>query len=102
MIERDDDKTGFIGCTVEMPFAFGEGTTIAACFKDTLQATALSIATMLEDNLQPPSPSRSGKREQQLNIRVGADEKLRLEAAADREGYRSVSDFVRAVALRAT
>jgi predicted RNase H-like HicB family nuclease len=102
VIETNDAGTGYVGYTIEMPFTFGEGSTSAACFRDTLQAAALGIATLLESNQRPPSPTREGKREQQLNVRLSSDEKLRLEAAAERDGFRSVSDFVRSAALKAS
>jgi predicted RNase H-like HicB family nuclease len=94
-----DDGAGFIGCAVEMPLVFGEGKTIAACAEDTLEALALAVATMLEKGQRPPSPAREGKREHQVNIRLTADEKLSLEAATTRGGFRSISDFIRAAAL---
>ena len=53
----------------------------------------------LEDDERPPSPAASGKRETQVNIRLSADEKLRLEEAARKAGFRSLSDFMRSTAL---
>jgi len=83
-----------------MPYAMSDGPTIAACAANTLEATAASIATLLEDGRRPPAPSRDAVRTQQVNIRLSNDEKLQLEAAAKREGFRSVSDYVRSAALR--
>lgn len=96
-----DPEVGFLGRTVEMPFAMSEGTTLEACAANTFEATACGIAAMLENGESPPSPASEGKRDQQVNIRLTADEKSRLEHAARREGYRSVSDLIRAAALRA-
>jgi uncharacterized protein (DUF1778 family) len=45
-----------------------------------------------------PSDAK-GRRDQQVNLRLTAEERLRLDAAASREGYRSLSDYVRAAAL---
>lgn len=101
MIERDAEGDGYLGCTVEMPSVMGGAKSIEACVRDVLEATAASIATMLERGESPPSPAREGKRDQQVNIRLTADEKLALEGAARREGYRSVSDLIRAAAIRA-
>ncbi len=84
-----------------MPLAFGEGKTIELCASDIMEATALSIAVMLENGERPPSPSREAARMQQVNIRISADEKMQLEAIAKRDGYRSLSDLIRASALRA-
>lgn len=98
VIEADDD-VGYVGCTVELPLVMGGGSTVQACARDVLEATTLSIATTLERGEKPPSPAKEGKRDQQINIRLSAEEKLRLEGLAAREGFRSLSDFVRASAL---
>jgi predicted RNase H-like HicB family nuclease len=99
VIERAEHG-GFFGSTIEMPLAFGEGKTIEACARDILEATALSIAVTLENGERPPAPSREAARTQQVNIRISGEEKLQLEAIAKRDGYRSLSDLVRAAALR--
>lgn len=99
IIERDQEGDGYLGCSVEMPTVMGGGDDPVACIRDTLEATALSIAVMLEHGETPPSPSREGKRDQQVNLRLTADEKLALDAAANREGFRSLSDYIRSAAL---
>jgi predicted RNase H-like HicB family nuclease len=98
VLEQDDDG-GYIGSTVEMPLAMGDGKTVDACVKSTLDGTIAAVATLLEAGEAPPSPSREGKREHQVNIRLSADEKFRLEHAAQAQGYRSLSDYMRAAAL---
>lgn len=98
MIEPDAD-VGYFGRTVEMPTVMSDGKTVTACVRNVLEATALAIAATLEDGQTPPAPAREGKRDQQINIRVTADEKLRLESLAARDGFRSVSDYVRSAAL---
>jgi len=90
---------GFLGRTVEMPLVMADGKTIDRCAAETIEATALAISAMLERGERPPSPAGDEKREVQLNVRLTALERLALENAARREGYRSVSDFVRAAAL---
>lgn len=99
VIEADPD-CGYFGYTVEMPLVMGDGRTIQACAKCILEATTITVAHMIEIGEQPPAPARDLKRDQQINIRLSAEEKLRLEATAHREGYRSMSDYVRAAALR--
>ncbi|MCC6428383.1 MAG: type II toxin-antitoxin system HicB family antitoxin [Phycisphaerales bacterium] len=94
LFERDSDL-GYLGSTVEMPTVMGDGKTLEACGRHVLEATTFVIAYMLEKGQTPPASSREGKRDQQLNIRVSAEEKLRLEAAARAGGYRSVSDYLR-------
>ncbi len=99
-IEADPD-CGYLGRSIEMPLAMGDGPTVEECVKSTLESQTLAVASMLEAGERPPAPSREGKREQQVNLRLSAEEKLTLEEASRREGYRSVSDFIRAAAMRA-
>ncbi len=98
VIEPDPD-VGYFGRTIEMPLVMGDGKTPDQCVAQVLEASAAAIATMLEAGQRPPSPSRNLKRDQQLNVRLTADEKLHLEEAARLAGFRSISDFVRAAAL---
>jgi hypothetical protein len=74
----------------------GGGKTINACAKSVLEATIGTVALMLEQGKTPPVAAREGKRDQQVNIRLTAEEKMRLEEAARREGFRSLSDYLRA------
>lgn len=99
IIEAEEDG-GFTGATVEMPTVMGGGKSVQACYRDTLDATAATIAMMLERGERAPSPSRDAARSQQVNVRLSSDEKLHLELIARREGFRSVSDYVRSAAMR--
>ena len=83
-----------------MPYAMSDGDTIEKCVANTFDATASGIAVMLEAGQTPPAPAHEGKRDQQVNIRLTAEEKLRLEGLASRDGFRSLSDYVRSAALR--
>ena len=56
-------------------------------------------AAMLERGEAPPPPASQGGRTAQVNVRLTAEEKLALEAAASREGFTGVSEFVRAKVL---
>jgi|GEM_PF-490328 len=94
-----DRDVGYFGRTIEMPYAMSEGSTIEACAANTLEATANGIAAMLESGARPPSPAVQDKREEQLNIRLTTDERVRLDEAARQAGFRSVSDFIRTAAL---
>ncbi len=95
-----DPDVGYLGSSVELPGVFADGKTIEACARETLEALTTTVATLLETGQRPPSPASEGKREQQVNIRLTADERLRIEEAARVEGFRSVSDYIRAAALR--
>lgn len=98
MIEREPGL-GYLGRSVEMPFVMADGPTIEACVHETLESHTGAVATLLEMGEKPPSPAREGKREEQLNIRLTADERQRLEESARQAGFRSISDYVRTAAL---
>ncbi len=95
-----EPDVGFIGSSVEMPGVFADGKTIEACARETLEALTTAVATMLEMGERVPAPASEGKREQQVNIRLTADERLRIEESARQAGFRSVSDYMRYAALR--
>jgi len=97
VIEFEDDE--YFGCTVEMPYVMADGKTPASCVKNTLEATTLAIATMLENDEQPPAASSDNKRHEQVNVRLTAMEKMRLEEASRRQGFRGLSDYIRNKAL---
>lgn len=65
-------------------------------------ALTFAVATMIECGQRPPAAASSGKRDVQVNIRLTAEEKLRLADAARRLGFKGVSDFVRLAALERT
>ena len=98
VLETDEDG-GYVASTSELPLVMGGGETIEACAADVIEATATVIATMIEKGETPPSPASAGKRDRQVNIRLTAEEKRQLEAASRREGFRSVSDFLRSAGL---
>lgn len=99
LVFEPDSELGFLGRSVEMPFVMGDGKTIQTCAEQTVEALVAAIATLLESGKQPPSAASAGKRDRQVNVRMTADEKMRLEETAQREGFRSVSDFIRTAAL---
>ena len=98
MIAADPD-VGYLGRTVELPMVMADGPDIARCAAAVLEATTAALAAMIEAGDTPPSPAREGRRDQQVNIRLTAEEKLSLESLAAREGFRGVSDYVRSKAL---
>ncbi|HMN41527.1 MAG TPA: hypothetical protein PKE29_11830 [Phycisphaerales bacterium] len=100
LVITPDPDVGFFGYTLEMPLAMGEGRSIAACARSVLDSTVAAIAAMIEQGQRPPAADSGLRRDQQVNIRLSAEEKLRLEALSKREGFRSLSDFVRETALR--
>ena len=101
IVIHTDEDLGYFGTSVEMPTVMADGATVEACVAELKEALIGAVATMLEMGDKPPLPASSGKREQQVNIRMTADERMRIEEAARQAGFRSVSDFIRAAALKA-
>ena len=87
------------GRGVELPDAMNDGKTPAACIANTRDMFVTVIAVMLEQGQTPPPPADEGVRNEQMNIRISADERLRLVTAAKQRGFEGVSDFVRTAAL---
>lgn len=102
LVFEPDPDLGFLGRSVEMPYVMADGKSIQNCAEQTIEALTSAIATLLEAGERPPSAAAAGKRDRQVNVRVTADEKMRLEELAQREGFRSTSDFMRAAALKAS
>ena len=98
-IQADPD-VGFMGNCIEMPLVFGDGKTPDACVRDTRAAMIAVVAYMLESGQVPPASMSENRRDQQLNVRLTLEEKLALEEAARQNGFRGVSDFVRARSLQ--
>lgn len=90
------------GRGLEMPHVFGDGKTAEACVEDTLSALTAAVAFLIESGQSPPPPTREGRRTQQVNVRLTAEEKVVLETTAKRKGYQGLSDFMRAASLEAT
>jgi predicted RNase H-like HicB family nuclease len=100
VIESRGEGKGFGGWAVEMPLVFGSGKTEADCIAQTRLVLAETVAFMLEQGEQPPSPAADNKREVQLNIRITPDERFRIAERARQAGFRSISDYIRRAALR--
>lgn len=100
LILESNDELGYIGSSVEIPTVMADGRTPDACVKATREALAVALATMLEMGRRPPTGRAT--RNVQVNVRLTAEEKLAMEAAAHRMGFKGVSDFVRTAALDRT
>jgi predicted RNase H-like HicB family nuclease len=90
----------YYGRGVELPYAFGEGSTVEECAASTREAFVTAVAGFLQEGQTPPAPAHEGKRDQQLNIRVSSQERLLLETKARQWGATGISEYVRAVALK--
>jgi predicted RNase H-like HicB family nuclease len=99
LVISPEPGVGYFGHALELPSAMGDGKSVDACARAVLEAATVAVATMIERGEKPPAPSTEGRRDQQVNLRLTAEEKMRLEAAAGRDGFRSLSDYIRASAL---
>ena len=99
IILEQEPELGFVGHALEMPGVMADGKTPTECVEQVREAAAGAVATMIEQGQMPPRPAGEKKRQAQLNLRVTDEEKLVLEEAASRRGFRGVSDFVRDAAL---
>jgi predicted RNase H-like HicB family nuclease len=84
---------------LEYPEAMGDGKTIEQAVAAAHEALMAAVCTMLEIGQRPPFPARSGKRTEQVNVRLTVEEKAFLESRAKSRGFRGLSDFIRAGAL---
>lgn len=100
MLIEPSRASGYIGRTVEMSGVIAGGETVEECARRTLEAQTVAVAVYLEDGERPPAPSVEGARGAQVNIRMTIDEKLTLESAAQRQGFRNLSEFLRTAGLR--
>ena len=98
VLERDE-RLGFIGSSVELPTVFADAKTLDKCYKATQEALMVAVATMIECGQRPPQPASAGRRTEQVNVRLTAEEKLLFANAAMNLGFKGISDFIRNIAL---
>lgn len=89
----------YYSSTIELPNCMGIGKTPDACIQETRALMVTAIARDLERGIEPPSPAKSNRRTEQVNVRLSPIEKKRLEVAAEAGGYHGVSDYIRDLAL---
>jgi|SRR4051812_17530516 predicted RNase H-like HicB family nuclease len=97
VIQQEDD--GYYGRGLEMPGVMNDGKTAADCVKATRESLISAVAYLLESGKTPPPPASEHRRSEQINIRLTPEERVMLEEAARRKGFRGVSDFVRNASL---
>jgi predicted RNase H-like HicB family nuclease len=97
IIQFEDGE--YYGRGLEMPLVMSDGKTPDDCVRATREALTAAVAAILESGDVPPSPASEHKRTEQINIRVTPEEKLLLEEAAHRRGFRGIGDYVRSTSL---
>ncbi len=98
ILERNE-RLGFIGSSVELPTVFVDAKTPEKCYRATQEALMVTVATMIECGQRPPQPASAGRRTEQVNVRLTAEEKLLFANAAMNLGFKGISDFIRNTAL---
>lgn len=82
---------------VELHTCLGSGATPAAAIKECREVMETTLVVMAERGDAFPAPAKDEKRTEQVNLRLTIREKLRLESQARSQGFRGVSDFIRAL-----
>jgi predicted RNase H-like HicB family nuclease len=100
VVQYEDGE--WFGRGLEMPNVFGDGPTAEACVENTREALTAAVAYLLETKQRVPAAAAVGRRNEQVNVRLTAEEKLLLEASAKKKGFSGLSDFIRAAAVEAT
>lgn len=93
------EEGGYRGRALELPNVDGFGDTDARCMTDVREALALAIASLRVAGKPLPVPTVE-RRDEQVNIKLSRREKELFFAAARRDGFRSLSDFMRSLAAR--
>lgn len=99
MVLEQEGEGEFFGTVLEMRGVMGDGPTADACVASTRDALVTALAHLIEKGEDPPPPAGENKRSEQVNVRLTPTEKLLLEEAARREGFRGISEFVRRTTL---
>jgi len=89
----------YYGRGLELPFTAADGETPQACFENVREAMIGTVAHMLERGETPPGAAVDAGRTEQVNVRLSAVEKLRMEESARAKGFRGIADYLRARAL---
>jgi len=100
VVLEPNEGSGYRGRTLELPYVVGFGKSVDACIADLRDALAVAVGGMLANDMTPPMPSTANMRDDQVNIKLTRREKAFLTEAARREGFRSVADFMRSLAMR--
>ena len=97
----EDEEGLYVGRGLELPNAYEDGRTPDECVRKAREMFVSVVATMIEDGEVPPPPAKEGKRTEQVNVRLSAEEKLVLEASARRKGFAGLADYIRSAAIAA-
>ncbi len=97
--DKATEKGWYLARVLELPLAFANGRNPEEALNKLHTVLETVVGAMLERGESPPEPGGSNRTEQ-VNIRLTPGEKMRFERAAQSAGFRSISDYIRAAALR--
>ena len=84
---------------LEYSSALGIGKSEAEAIKVCREVLTTLVAYHLEKGEKFSMPSKQNLRNEQISLKVSAEEKVRIEAAAKLKGFRGVGDYLRTLAL---
>lgn len=102
IVLREHGKKGsarYVAQAMEVPTARAAGATPDDAVSQVRRLAMLWVAELLDRGRKPPFPAGDAKRSEQVNVRLTVQEKMLLEEAARREGFRGLSDYVRAAVV---
>lgn len=97
--DKASEPGWYLARVLELPLAFANGRTPEEALTKLQRALEAIVTALLQRGESPPEPGGSNRTEQ-VNIRLTPGEKMRFERAAQNAGFRSISDYIRAAALR--
>jgi predicted HicB family RNase H-like nuclease len=98
VVRYEPDTEAYAARAIEMPLVAGFADTPQEATREALSLAETTVAYMIEQGEEPPPPGSESPRTEQVNVRVSAEERARMEAAAQRRGL-SLVDHVRGSAL---
>jgi predicted RNase H-like HicB family nuclease len=98
VVRLESDEDGHAARPVELPSVVGFGETAEEAVREAKALALTTVAYLLEQGQPVPPPGAESMRTEQVNFRVSVEEKIRMEAAAQRQGM-SLVEFVRSSAL---
>lgn len=99
VLEPNEDS--WLGWSLEMPGVLAEGETKEKCLSEIYKALTFTLSVLLREGETPPTPLKERERRSiQVNVRLSPGEKLILEQAARRQGFKGLADFLRFAGLQ--
>lgn len=89
----------YVAHALEVPTARAAAYTPDDAVAEVRRQAVLIVAEMMDEGRKPPFPAGDARRSEQVNVRLTMEEKMMLEDCARQEGFRGLSDYVRAAVV---